>query len=242
VHASHRLATPNTALAMPEAAIGFIPDVGSSYVFSRLPEKLGTLAALTAYRFNAAESVALGLAHAMMPDGSTAALIDHLSSHPLADIAHDDMHHLLSPYLIQPPQAEGLAGLITLSATLPFENLEAVEKNLAALPSTLLPPAMRHNWPSMCPLSQALIVRQMDKAKHLGFGDCLQMEYQLCCAMLAGPNFYEGVRAALVHKDRKPVWNPARHADVTPQMIDDAWSPHHSATLPRLVLPEGDHA
>jgi hypothetical protein len=34
-----------------------------------------------------------------------------------------------------------------------------------------------------------------------------------------GGEFYEGVRAALIDKDRKPKWNPSKLTDVTPASI-----------------------
>jgi enoyl-CoA hydratase len=37
VHGSHRIVTERTMVALPECAIGLIPDVGSSYVLARAP-------------------------------------------------------------------------------------------------------------------------------------------------------------------------------------------------------------
>jgi len=41
VHGKYRIATDSTIFAMPETGIGFFPDVGSSYVLSRLPNNNG---------------------------------------------------------------------------------------------------------------------------------------------------------------------------------------------------------
>jgi enoyl-CoA hydratase len=41
IHGSIRIVTENAVLAMPETAIGFVPDVGSSYFLSRLPGHVG---------------------------------------------------------------------------------------------------------------------------------------------------------------------------------------------------------
>ncbi len=48
-HAQFRVATENTIFAMPETAIGFIPDVGGTYFLSRLGP-LGTYMGLLGKR------------------------------------------------------------------------------------------------------------------------------------------------------------------------------------------------
>jgi len=52
-HAPFRIATENTVLAMPEAKIGYSPDVGASYFLSRLDGEIGTYLALTSETLNA---------------------------------------------------------------------------------------------------------------------------------------------------------------------------------------------
>jgi 3-hydroxyisobutyryl-CoA hydrolase len=47
MHAPFRVATERTLFAMPETAIGYFTDVGSTYFLSRLDGHLGTYLGLT---------------------------------------------------------------------------------------------------------------------------------------------------------------------------------------------------
>lgn len=47
VHGTFRIATEKTIFSMPEAKIGFFPDVGTSFFLPRLDGELGTYLALT---------------------------------------------------------------------------------------------------------------------------------------------------------------------------------------------------
>lgn len=50
VHGTFRVATERTLFAMPECAIGLIPDIGASYFLPRLPGNLGLYLSLTGAR------------------------------------------------------------------------------------------------------------------------------------------------------------------------------------------------
>ena len=49
--------------------------------------------------------------------------------------------------------------------------------------------------------------------------ECLVREYRAALAVFASDDFREGVRAAVIDKDRNPKWSPPRIEDVTPEMI-----------------------
>jgi enoyl-CoA hydratase len=49
--------------------------------------------------------------------------------------------------------------------------------------------------------------------------ECLVREYRAALEVFASDDFREGVRAAVIDKDRKPAWSPARIEDVTPEMV-----------------------
>jgi enoyl-CoA hydratase len=48
---------------------------------------------------------------------------------------------------------------------------------------------------------------------------CLVREYRAALEVFASDDFREGVRAAVIDKDRNPRWSPSRLEDVTPEMV-----------------------
>jgi enoyl-CoA hydratase len=49
--------------------------------------------------------------------------------------------------------------------------------------------------------------------------ECLVREYRAALEVFASDDFREGVRAAVINKDRNPKWSPPRIEDVTPEMV-----------------------
>ena len=66
-HASHRIVTERSVLAMPEVKIGFAPDVGGTFLLSRAPGALGLHLALTGGRAGPADAILCGLADRHVP-------------------------------------------------------------------------------------------------------------------------------------------------------------------------------
>jgi enoyl-CoA hydratase len=64
------------------------------------------------------------------------------------------------------------------------------------------------------PTSLKLVFRQLREARQLTLDQCLAMELRLALRALEGHDFREGVRAALVDKDRNPRWQPSSLAAV----------------------------
>jgi len=49
--------------------------------------------------------------------------------------------------------------------------------------------------------------------------ECLVREYRAALEVFRSDDFREGVRAAVIDKDRNPRWSPPRIEDVTPAML-----------------------
>jgi len=75
------------------------------------------------------------------------------------------------------------------------------------------------------PLSLKVTYRQMRMARGLDLRAVLINDFRLVCRFLEAEDFYEGVRALLVDRDRKPRWRPARLQDVSEAMLDAYFAP-----------------
>ena len=70
------------------------------------------------------------------------------------------------------------------------------------------------------PTSLKVTLQQLRHGREQDLASCLTMEYRMSQAFLHGNDFYEGVRAALVDKDRQPRWSPKQLADVSEDAVN----------------------
>ncbi len=84
-HGSHRVVTERSRVAMPETGIGFVPDVGGTYLLGRAPGELGTHLALTGTPVGAADAILAGLADRYVPAAGLPALADDLTRLPAGE-------------------------------------------------------------------------------------------------------------------------------------------------------------
>ena len=73
---------------------------------------------------------------------------------------------------------------------------------------------------AMSPTSLKIALRQIRLGAAMPFAQVMAMEYRLSQACMKGHDFYEGIRAALIDKDRQPKWNPARVNDVADNDVE----------------------
>jgi enoyl-CoA hydratase len=217
VHGKYRLATTRTVLAMPETQIGLFPDVGTSYVLSRLAGEVGTWLALTGARLNAADCLQLGIATHVVDDERLDDLVADLAAS--GDIGKTIARHMVDAGDPELPPNRG-----TIDRCFAHDRVEdivaALEADGGAFAAETL--AMLR---LMSPTSLKLTLKQIRKARSLSLDDCLRMDYRLSQSVLAGRDFYEGVRAQLVDKDRQPKWYPATLDAVDDTAIDSLFVP-----------------
>ena len=76
------------------------------------------------------------------------------------------------------------------------------------------------------PLSCKVALRQLrEGAAKTSFADNMAIEFRIGARVVATHDFLEGVRAVIVDKDNKPVWDPATPAGVTDDMLDAIFAP-----------------
>lgn len=194
VHGRHRVVTEHAMLAMPETAIGFIPDVGASYFLSRIDPAIGMWLALTGARVGGAEAVASGLATQFTPRDRLPGLLAELSDVSAGSI-EAVLQRFAEPVDLPPRQA----ALRERAAGFDASNLADV---LAAWRAAAGDAALAAFSPAALGSSFELLRAAHGKPLR----ECLAIEFELSMAFARHPDFIEGARAMLVDKDRKPRW------------------------------------
>jgi enoyl-CoA hydratase len=106
--------------------------------------------------------------------------------------------------------------------------LESVEAIIAALEAdgSDWAKAQRATLATKSPQTLKVAFRQLrEGARMPSFADEMRQEYRIACRVSTRHDFLEGVRALIVEKDNKPLWNPPSLAGVTDAMIDDIFAP-----------------
>jgi enoyl-CoA hydratase len=75
------------------------------------------------------------------------------------------------------------------------------------------------------PTSLKITLRQLTIGRDYDLDAALALEYRLTQHIMAGHDFYEGVRAMLIDRDRKPQWRPAALTEVSDGMVDSYFAP-----------------
>jgi enoyl-CoA hydratase len=220
-HAAHRVVTERSLIAMPEVGIGYFPDVGASYILARAPGQAGTHLALTGERVGAADAIYCGLANVHVPAAKLGELPSLLADCRTAQDARARLHEISVP-----------AGGARLPAARPWiETCYAAtgaEQILARLKANENEDARAalSTLQRMSPTSLKITLRNLRLA--LSFGtveQSFQQDYRISLACIAGHDFIEGIRAAIVDKDRNPRWRPDKLEDVTADIVERHFRP-----------------
>ncbi len=206
VHGRYRLADASLVFAMPEAAIGFIPDAGSSHFFSSLTERLGFYLGLTGERIGVGDALEAGLVTHAVNSGDFGAVIAALAD-------GKDVETAIAPYVRKAQKGALTDHRRRIETIFAAPSVEAILERLDRDGSEFAR-ATAQTMRSRSPTSLKLIYRQLHTAATLDLKQCLAMEYRLASRVLPTHDFREGVRAALIDKDRAPRWQPAALAAV----------------------------
>jgi enoyl-CoA hydratase len=200
-HGSHLVTTETTQFAMPEVKIGFFPDVGATYHLSRVPNELGTYLALTGNTVGAADMLYAGLAHAHISISDFDKLRQGLDNAEPNDV-------LVS--LHTTPGEDGILKIHEdiIARCFAFDEISAILEVLKTDGSVFaLETAAQIQTCS--PTSLAVALAHLRRAAHDDFETVIARDLTLALKFLDIPDFAEGVRAAVIDKDRNPRWNPA---------------------------------
>jgi enoyl-CoA hydratase len=228
VHGDFRVATERTMLAMPETGIGFFPDVGATYVLPRLPDAIGIWMGLTGSRLSGADCLAVGLATHYVEAARIPALLEALSAAEL-DGQGGAVEATLAAFETTPPDPEIAQQCADIQRHFSLARVSEIRDSLRA-DGSLWALKQLEVLAGKSPTALRVTMEGFRRGRALSLHEALQAEFVMSLAFLKGHDFYEGVRAAVIDKDRNPQWSPARPEDVP----DEALEPYfqHIPTIP----------
>lgn len=198
-HTSHRILGESSRISMPECGIGLVPDVGGSLLLARAPGRMGEYLGLTAARLEAGDAIAAGFADHFVPQEQWAGLVQELCrTGDVAAVLKASETVPQGPLSAQAAQIDRLFG---------GDSVQEILTTLGADDSALATgahKAVSRNSPLAMACTLEMLARL--RASDATIRDALDQEYRVTWRTIEHGDFLEGIRAAIIDKDRNPVW------------------------------------
>lgn len=217
-HASHRIVCETSQIAMPECSIGLIPDVGGTLLLANAPGFTGTYLGLTGDRMDAGDAIFTGFANHFVPEVDWGTLKSTLTSS--GDPSCIPRHP-------QPPSR--LATWQTdIDTCFAHNTLPDIAKSFTSSPALAqAQKLMGRN----SPLAMACAIPLINAARATPtIQSALANEYRFTYRAVAQSDFIEGIRAAIIDRDRTPVW---KH---------QSWEAVTAAEVAAMIAPLPNHS
>lgn len=206
-HGSHRIVCENSVVAMPEVSIGLVPDVGGSLILARAPGRLGEYLGLTGDRMDGADAIHAGFADYYIARKNWPNLIDHLCRK-----GDWDAIDALAEAVPESRLANWQSDIDAVFGGQSFADI------MRAMPDAL-PDALAHATKLMsrhAPLSLCATVGMIHKVRMSDTIDAaLDHEFRFTSRAMEKGDFIEGIRAAIIDRDRTPNWQHKSWREVT---------------------------
>jgi enoyl-CoA hydratase len=217
-HSSHRVVTEKTKLAMPEVGLGFFPDVGGTWLLSHSPGEIGTYFGLTGQTMNGPDAVHAGFADAVVPSARLADLREALTK-VSPGITPAEVKALIDGFATGETAGPVAAMASDIDGWFAHDRMQDIVAALGRDGSELARATLKTlNEKSPRGMVVALKLLRLARTSR-SLEECLVREYRAALEVFASDDFREGVRAAVIDKDRNPRWSPSRIEDVTPDMV-----------------------
>ena len=230
VHGRLRVAGDDTLFAMPETGIGYFPDVGGTYFLPRLGIDIGQWLGLTGARLGAAQTCAIGVANAYVPSAQHGALIEALGRANL-DGSDAAVANVMIDFVKAPPKDDPIPPSVQAFGA------SSVPAILLALDEDGSEWAMKQakNIRRKSPLAMRVTYEAIKRGADMNFKAAMTQELDLSLNFLKTQDFYEGIRAQLIDKDRNPKWSHDSVDKVTAAQVSRVFKT--TANPPQEFLP-----
>ncbi len=217
-HARHRVVTEKTKLAMPEVGLGFFPDVGGTWLLPRSPGEIGTFFGLSGQTMNGPDAVFARFADAVVPSARLPALREALTA-VRPDISSSEVDRIIAGFATGETSGPISARKADIDRWFAGDRMEDIFGELRRDGSDFAQSTLKLlNEKSPRGMVVTLKLLRLGR-RTASLEECLVREYRAALEVFRSDDFREGVRAAVIDKDRNPRWSPPRIEDVTPEML-----------------------
>jgi enoyl-CoA hydratase len=218
-HGSHRIVGESSRIAMPECGIGLVPDVGGSLLLAACPGHLGEYLGLTGTRMGAGDAIYAGFADGFIPEADWETVKARLVEGDIGAMEYQ-----------APPEGELPAMQADIDRHFAGATLGQIERGLLADTSEFAAQTLgvlrRH-----APLAMGCCLQIVRRLRgEVSIRPALDLEFRFTYRAVAQGDFIEGIRAAIIDKDRSPRWAHAAISDLSADDVD------------RMLMPLGDDA
>ncbi|WP_438956115.1 enoyl-CoA hydratase/isomerase family protein [Cognatiyoonia sp.] len=216
-HGSHRIVCDSSQIALPECAIGLLPDVGSTLLLARAPGRLGEFLGVTGYRMSAGDAIHAEFSDYFIPyyewDTLKSSLISTGAVSLIDAAAKPEPESTLAKW-----QAD-------IDAVFGGETLGDIMRAIPDAPSDALTYAQKAIAKN-APLAMCVAVAAIHRVRMRDDIRCaLDQEYRFTHRAVAQGDFIEGIRAAIIDRDKSPKW------------AHDSWKDVRANDVLQMTLP-----
>src|SRR6185437_15488322 len=217
-HSRHRVVTERTKLAMPEVGLGFFPDVGGTWLLSHAPGEIGTYFGLTGQTMNGPDAIYAGFADAVVPAGRLGALRETLTK-VRSGTGSDEIRAMIDGFATGERSGPVAALHSQIDPWFAHDRMEDIIADVSRDGSELAQSTLK-TLGEKSPRGMVVTLKLLRLARNsASLEECLVREYRAALEVFRSDDFREGVRAAVIDKDRNPKWSPPEIEDMTPEML-----------------------
>lgn len=224
MHNQIRIVTENAILGMPETIIGFFPDVGSSYRFSRFPKAWANFYGMTGNNIALKHALDWNMFDYYVPSTCLPELIENLCTF------ENDLQTIAKFSCTAPDQPVYGEAIINNTFEKPLKEIfEDLQNDDSPEAKSIL-----RDLKVRSPLSLMVTDKLLSMSKFLDLKKSLELDRVLALNFIFNPDLQEGIRAQLIDKDRKPDWH-YKMPSINDEIVRDFFVPTYSDVEKQLT-------
>ncbi len=214
-HGSHRIVGESSRIAMPECAIGLVPDVGGSFLLTRKSKKLGIFLGISGTHMTADDAIFTNFADYFIEEKNwnniKLKIIETGDTSLLNEFKKGNLKSSLKTnlQLIEDVFSVGELPLIIKAMDMYPEFINSLKKIKKSSPLSVL--------------SSFYMLQMPEIFKSVK--DALEIEYRFTSRAQEFSDFQEGIRSMIIDKDRNPFWKHSNIDKVAKEEVFDLLKP-----------------